>query len=163
MSDEFIAVRVVGNERSKFYVFDHNLFNPRTKGEDVVQRVDAGLAVNNNVFLLADQVIFNYRHHSKKGRFGCIGDVGEDSVLEVKIDGPQDLRYQQPAQLFSFLIDFRVCSAGEINSFKATRGFIQGFKDAVLRIFPAFGNDQGISRFDFLDLTVVDIKGGLDS
>ncbi len=107
---------------------------------------------------LPDHDILNFLDHSVKGRFGGIGNEGEDGVAGIITDGFENTGDDEFAEFFPFIVDILVGSAGEIDPFKGTGFPFIGLKhlfDLEIAVFP---DDDNMPRGDFLDFIVGHIQ-----
>ena len=111
MPHHFITGIVVGDEGPELGVLDDNLFDTGTERQDVFEGFDGGLSFNNHLGLSPNQVVFDFCHHPVERGLRGVGDVGEDGVFQVEVDGLEHLRHQEFSQHLSLAIDVGVVAA----------------------------------------------------
>ena len=68
--------------------------------------------------LLFVEITFESSEHTIVSHLRCVGDEGENGVINIIIDGLEDRVEQLLAQSFAFLIDVAVGATAEIDAFE---------------------------------------------
>ena len=69
-------------------------------------------------YFLFIQIVIQPLQHSVEGNFGRIRDKGKYSMVQVVINGFQNIRNQFFSQEFPFFIDIYIAATGEVDTFE---------------------------------------------
>ena len=161
MAHQIVALVIVGNKSAELGVFDSRFFDPGTPlheaykfmviislpraqgfGIQTVQGLGSGYL----------EMHFEPLQHAQKRRFGGVGDIAKNSVIQISVNGFQDLGDQQFSELFAFAVDQRVVSSRKVNPLKGASRQRSFLKNPVQSIRPICPDNQGMARGDFLNL-----------
>ena len=95
-------------------------------------------------------------------RLRGVGDVGEDGVLEVVVDGADDLGHEGAAEGAAFAVDVGVVAARKVDALEdaaAGRGLGEDALDGDVAVAQ---DDDGVAGREFGDVGGGDVERGLD-
>ena len=120
VGSQVIPTVSLGNECTELNIFDGNFFTADTAGKNDLQLFHIGMMpqCRNLPYFLFIQIVIQPLQHSVEGNFGRIRDKGKYSMVQVVINGFQNIRNQFFSQEFPFFIDIYIAATGEVNTFE---------------------------------------------
>lgn len=164
VGDNVVTTIILADEGSHLGVFDRDFLNPWLEANDLGELVC--IRVVTKCLDLFDfesvEVVLDPLVKPEEATFCGVWDKAEDGVCEVMVDGIEDLRDEECAELLALAVDVAVTAPAEVNAFEAARAFGAGFDDLLDVGCAAPLDDHSGSRGQFLDLLEWDIEGSLD-
>ena len=139
MGCEVVALRSLRDEGAQFDVLPHHL--------------------------LCANLTMQFAHavrHAVEGHLSRVGNIGEDRVIHITIDGLHDGRQELLTQLLALVIDVTVRTSTEVDTLERTSRQFLCCQDLFQMTLAVLTDNQRLTWLEFLDILCLQIEGGLD-
>ena len=167
MGDQIVAARVRRDERPQFGILDRHLFKARAvcKERFQIHRIEIAVLQLHQFPCDDGHAVFPQRlHQTEEAEFRRVRNKGEYRVFDILVNRLQNIRGEMFPEPFTFLIDIRIRSPGEVDAFEgAAFGFGQRRRIRLHGDLSAALDDDGIARRQFMNPGfVLNVEGCLN-
>src|SRR5690554_2872250 len=160
-----LPIRILGDKSTQFGIFDIEFLETWSDAQHFIQFFIRNFirTVEQGFLLKISHIGTHSFFHTKERNFGSIGNIRKYGILDIVVNGFQNLWTKQFTKLFTFLINFGITSSGEVNPLEGTGTEFNGLPEFFLGYSAIFLGNQGMTRLDFLNGLILDIESGLNS